>query len=169
MLQRLSLDGKVVVVTGGGTGLGRAMVRSLARAGADLVIAARRWQPIEETVREVEGLGRHALAVSTDVTDSPQVDGMVARALDRFGKVDVLINNAGRTGESPRPIWDISDEEWRSGLETNLSGASYCSRAVAKHMVERGSGKIINVASGFGLRGGRDIYVYTCSKGAWYS
>ena len=165
MLQRLSLDGKVVVVTGGGTGLGRAMVRSLARAGADLVIAARRWQPIEETVREVEGLGRHALAVSTDVTDSPRVDGMVARALDRFGKVDVLINNAGRTGESPRPIWDISDEEWRSGLETNLSGASYCSRAVAKHMVERGSGKIINVASGFGLRGGRDIYVYTCSKG----
>lgn len=166
MLQRLSLDGKVVIVTGGGTGLGRAMIRAIARAGADVVLAARRPGPIDEAAQEVEAQGSKALAVPTDITDSSQVDGMVKRALDRFGHVDVLINNAGRTVENvTAPIWDISDEDWRSGIEANLTGAFYCARAVARPMVERGSGKIINVASGLGLRGGRDLYVYTCSKG----
>ena len=166
MLELLSLDGKVIIVTGGGTGLGRAMVRTIARAGADVVIAARRPGPIQEAAAEVEELGRAALAIPTDVSESRQVDRMVAGALERFGKVDVLINNAGRTSENVHaPIWEISDEEWRAGIDTNLNGAFYCARAVSKHMVDRGSGKIINVASGFGLRGGRDIYVYTCSKG----
>ena len=166
MLESLSLDGKTIIVTGGGTGLGRAMVHSLARAGADIVIAARREGPIHEAAAEVEGLGRMALAISTDVSDSSQVSQMVDRTLDRFGRVDVLINNAGRTAENIyAPIWEITDEEWRAGIDTNLSGAFYCARAVSKHMVDRGRGKIINVASGFGLRGGRDIYAYTCSKG----
>ena len=166
MLERLSLDGKIVIVTGGGTGLGRAIVRSLARAGADLSIASRRAGPIDEAVAEVKELGREALAIPTDVSDSGQVNDMVARTLERFGKVDVLINNAGRTSENVHsPIWEISDEEWHAGIGTNLSGAFYCARAVSKHMVDRGGGKIINVSSGFGLRGGRDIYVYACSKG----
>ena len=146
--------------------MGRAAVRALARAGADVVIAARRQGPIDEAASEVEELGRKALAISTDVSDSEQVDLMVSSTLEQFGKVDVLINNAGRTSENIRvPIWDITDEEWRTGIDTNLSGAFYCARAVSKHMVDRGSGKIINVSSGFGLRGGRDIYIYTCSKG----
>ena len=166
MLELLSLDGKVIIITGGGTGLGRAMVRALARAGADLVISARRQAPIEDAADEVKGLGKKALAIATDVSDSAQVDSMVSRALQEFGKVDVLINNAGRTAENIySPIWEITDEEWQAGIDTSLSGAFYCARAVAKHMVDRGSGKIINVASGFGLRGGRDIYSYTCSKG----
>ena len=166
MLDRLSLDGRVVIVTGGGTGLGRAMVRALARAGADLVIAARRQGPIEEAAEEVRALGRRALAVVTDVSDSAQVDGMVARSLETFGKVDVLINSAGSTAENVRaPIWEITDQEWRAGIDVNLSGAFYCARAVSKHMVDRGGGKIINVASGFGLRGSRDLYIYSCGKG----
>ena len=166
MLELLSLDGKVIIVTGGGTGLGRAATLALARAGADLVIAARRQGPIDEAAAEVEDLGRKALAISTDVSDSSQVDRMVALTLERFGRVDVLINNAGRTSQNVHsPIWEITDEEWRAGIDTNLSGAFYCARAVSKHMVDRGKGKIINVASGFGLRGGRDIYIYTCSKG----
>ena len=142
------------------------MVRALARAGADLVVGARRQGPIDEAAAEVEELGRKALSVATDVSDSNQVDRLVSLTLERFGKVDVLINNAGRTAENVHaPIWEVTDEEWRAGIDTNLSGAFYCARAVSKHMADRGRGKIINVASGFGLRGGRDIYVYTCSKG----
>ncbi len=165
MLERLSLDGKVIIITGGGTGLGRAMVRALARAGADLVVSARRQGPIDEAVAEVEELGRRGLAISTDVSDSGQVEDMVARTLEEFGRVDVLINNAARTGGGTAPIWEITDEDWRAGIETNLSGAFYCARAVSKHMADRGSGKIINVSSGFGMRGGRDIYIYASSKG----
>ena len=124
MLDRLSLDGRSIVVTGGGTGLGRAMVRALARAGADLVIAGRRQAPIDEAAAEVEGLGRRAVAVSTDVSDSVQAARMIAVAQEVLGKVDVLINNAGRTVENVHaPIWDITDEEWRAGIDTNLSGA----------------------------------------------
>ena len=166
VLNKLSLDGKSVVVTGGGTGLGREMVLALARAGADVAIAARRREPIEEVADLVRDLDRKVLAVSTDVTDSQQVDHMVQAALDEFGKIDVLVNNAGIVrGQGGVPIWEISDEEWRAGIDVNLTGAFYCSRAVAKHMVERGQGKIINVASGFGLRGGRDNYMYGCGKG----
>ena len=166
MLELLSLDGKTIIVTGGGTGLGRAIVRALARAGADVVIAARRQGPIDEATAEVEQLGRKALAIATDVSDSSQVDRMVGRALEHFGKVDVLINNAGRVAENVGiPIWDVTDEEWHAGIDTNLSGAFYCARAVSKHMVDRGRGKIINVASGYGMRGGRDLYSYCCSKG----
>ena len=167
MLEKLSLDGKAIVVTGGGTGLGREMALALARAGADVAVAARRPGPIEETAARVADTGRRGLAVSTDVTDSAQVDRLFGDVLKEFGKVDVLVNNAGMVGGlGGKPIWDITDEEFRAGTDANLTGAFYCSRAVARHMVERGEGKIINVSSGFGLRGGRDNYVYACSKGA---
>ncbi len=86
--------------------------------------------------------------------------------LIHFGKIDVLINNAALVEDNVvKPIWDIKDEEWQKGLDVNLSGAFYCSREVAKHMADRGTGKIINTASGFGLRGGKDIYTYCCTKG----
>jgi NAD(P)-dependent dehydrogenase (short-subunit alcohol dehydrogenase family) len=166
-LERLGLDGKVVLITGGGTGLGLAMVRALARAGASLVIAGRRQGPIDDAAGEVQALGRPALAVSTDVSDSSQVDRLVAASMDHFGQIDVLINNAALVSTNvPRPIWEISDQEWQGAMDVNLNGAFFCSRAVSRPMADRGRGKIINVASGFGLRGGRDIYMYCCSKGA---
>jgi NAD(P)-dependent dehydrogenase (short-subunit alcohol dehydrogenase family) len=166
MLERLSLDGKVVVITGGGTGLGLAMVRALARAGANLCIAGRRPGPIEDAAAEVKSLGRDALAVPTDVTASAEADRLIATTLGHFGHIDVLINNAGAVQENVRkPLWDISDAEWNLVMNVNLTGAFYCARAVSKSMAERGKGKIVNVASGFGLRAGRDIYMYCCSKG----
>ena len=166
MLEALSLDGKVTIVTGGGTGLGRAMVNALARAGSDIVITARRNKPIEDAAQEVRSLGRKALAISADVTDSAQVNSMVTAVLSEFGKVDVLINNAALLlRERREPIWDLSDEDWKLGIDANLTSAFYCARAVAKTMTNRGNGKIINVASGFGLRGGKDMYTYTCGKG----
>jgi NAD(P)-dependent dehydrogenase (short-subunit alcohol dehydrogenase family) len=166
MLETLSLDDKVVVITGGGTGLGLAMVRALARAGAHLCIAGRSQGPIDDAAGEVNSLGRDSLAVSTDVTDSTQVDRLITTTLERFARIDVLINNAGAVREAVRkPIWEITDQEWRSEIEVNLTGAFFCARAVSKPMADQGRGKIINVASGFGLRGGRDIYMYCCSKG----
>ena len=166
MLESLSLEGRVVVITGGGTGLGLAMVRALARAGAVLAVAGRRPGPIEAAAAEVESLGREAIAVVTDVTDSGQVQALMDAAVARFGQIDVLINNAGAVQDNVRkPIWDITDDDWRRIMDVNLSGAFYCSRAVSKPMVEQGHGKIINVASGFGMRAGRDIYMYCCSKG----
>lgn len=167
MLEKLSLEGKSVIITGGGTGLGLAMVRALARAGADLCIAGRRPEPIQAASQEVQELGRRAIAVPTNVSDSAQVDSLVAAALDHFGRIDVLINNAGAANSENvrKPIWDITDDDWRWLIDVNLTGAFYCARAVSRPMVDQGKGKIINVASGFALRGGRDIYMYCCSKG----
>ena len=132
MLDKFSLENKVVVITGGGTGLGLAMVRALARAGASLAIGGRRPGPIEDAVKEVEGLGRDALAIPTDVTDSAQVAHLVSSTLDRFGQIDVLINNAGAVQENVRkPLWDITDDEWRLVMDVNLTdlffGEAICS------------------------------------------
>ncbi len=166
MLQTLDMTGKTVIVTGGGTGLGKAMSLALAKAGADIVVAARRANLIEQTAVEVRALGRRALAVAADVTDTEQVDRMVAQAKAEFGKVDVLINNAGIVrGQQSKPIWEITGDEWRLGIEVNLSSAFYCARAVAKEMVDRRSGRIINLASGLGFRGGTDNYMYGAAKG----
>ena len=164
-LRSLSLEGKVAIVTGGGTGLGKAMSHAMARAGADIVVVARRIELIEETASEVREIGRRAMAIPTDVTNSQQVESMVERTISEFGKVDILINNAGIVrGEQRKPIWEITDDEWHLGIDTNLTGAFYCSRAVSRHLVERKSGRVINTSSGYGLRGDRDNFMYCCAK-----
>ncbi|UCH43341.1 MAG: glucose 1-dehydrogenase [Dehalococcoidales bacterium] len=164
--EKQTLDGKVTVITGGGTGLGKAMALALAKAGSNIVVAARRTGPIEQTAREVTDLGRRALAIPTDVTDSQQVNRMIETALSEMGKINILINNAGIVrGQGRKPIWEITDEEWHLGIDTNLSSAFFCCRAVSQHFIERKSGKVINVASGEGLRGVRDNYMYCSAKG----
>ena len=166
MLESLNLDGRVVVITGGGTGLGLEMVRALARSGTRLVIAGRRPGPIAAARDEVISGGGDAIAVPTDVSRSDDANALIAAAVARFGRVDVLINNAAMVADNVlKPIWEITDAEWETAMSVNLSGAFYCARAAAKPMADAGKGKIVNVASGFGLRGGRDIYMYCASKG----
>ncbi|MBI4594894.1 MAG: SDR family NAD(P)-dependent oxidoreductase [Candidatus Tectomicrobia bacterium] len=163
--EKLQLQGKVAIVTGGGTGLGKYMSLTLAQAGADMVIAARRVNLIEETAEEVRKIGRKALSIPTDVTDPSQVKHLIEKSIGDMGKVDILINNAGIVrGEREKPIWEITDEEWFMGINTNLTGTFYCCRAIAKHMVDRQSGKIINLGSGYGLRGARNNYMYCTAK-----
>jgi len=165
-MSQSELKDRVTVITGGGTGLGKAMALALAKAGSDIVVAARRTGPIEQTAREVTDLGRKALAVSTDVTDSRQVNHLIETTLSEMGKLDILINNAGIVrGQGRKPIWEITDDEWHLGINTNLTGAFFCCRAVSQYFIERKSGKVINVASGEGLRGVRGNYMYCCAKG----
>ena len=160
-----TLKNKVILITGGGTGLGRSMAFRLAEEGADIVVAARRVPPLEETAAGVRERGGKALVVPTDVTDTAQVDRLFEKALAEMGKIDVLINNAGIVrGERAKSMWEISDQDWRIGIDVNLSGAFYCSRAVSKYFADRKSGKIILLASGEGFRGQRNSFMYNTAK-----
>ena len=160
-----TLDGKVIIITGGGTGLGRSMAFRLAEEGADIVVAARRLAPLEETAVGVRERGGKALVVSTDVTDTTQVNHLIEKTLSEMGHIDVLINNAGIVrGEWPKAMWEITDQDWHTGIDVNLSSAFYCSRAVSKYFADRKSGKIILVASGEGFRGQRNSFMYNTAK-----
>lgn len=167
ILDKLRLDGKVAVVTGAGRGLGRAFALALAEAGADIVASARTTAQIEETASLVRELGRRCLVVTTDVTDSQSVNAMVDAALAEYGHIDILVNNAGGATEGfANPLEAITDRIWRTGIDTNLTGTVYCTRAVIPHMLKQKGGKIINVTSGFGLRAGRNNFMYTSAKAA---
>jgi NAD(P)-dependent dehydrogenase (short-subunit alcohol dehydrogenase family) len=162
--ERSSLEGRVAIVTGGGTGIGRAVAVVFARHGADVVLAARRPEPIRSTAKEVEALGRRALAVPTDVTDAHQCEALVAATLAEFGRVDVLVNNAG--GSETRPPLDWSVEQWHNAIDLNLSSVWYLSRAAAKPMLEQGKGSIVNISSGAGIRPVANLAPYGAAKAA---
>lgn len=153
--QRFDLTGKSVIVTGAGRGLGRAMALSLAAAGADVVCAARSLDQIQKTADDITAMGHRAVAHTTDVRESAACDALIARAVSEFGRLDVMLSNAGigDMRSAGRELWDIEDDAWRDTLEVNLSSAFYCARAASKVMVEQGNGgAIINVASGTATR-----------------
>jgi NAD(P)-dependent dehydrogenase (short-subunit alcohol dehydrogenase family) len=162
--EHLSLSGKTAVVTGSGRGLGRAMALAMAEAGAELVITARTLGEIEAVGKEVGQRGRRALVIPCDVTKTDDVEAMVAKTIEVLGKVDILINNAG--GGRNQAVLEMTDEEWHWGIDLNLTSTFICSRAAGRHMAARKSGKVINIASGWGYRGRRNRTAYCASKAA---
>jgi 3-oxoacyl-[acyl-carrier protein] reductase len=182
----IDLTGRVAFVTGGSRGLGRADALTLARAGADVVVAdllveselseetdrygalatVARQQGLvhtEETVRDIEAMGRRALAVRCDVTDRAEVDAAVARAVGELGSIDILVNNAG-TLDHVAQFQEQSAELWERDLRVNLTGAFNCSQAAWPHMKERGWGRIVNMASVAGTLGGFGQASYSTTK-----
>ncbi len=147
------LKDQVAVVTGASRGIGRAISVEFARAGADVVVTARTTEAtpsklpgtVEETQRQVEALGRRALAIVTDVTSEEQVQAMAARALQEFGRVDILVNNAGIS--FPAPLHKTPLKRWDLVMAVNLRGPVMCTQALLPHMMERRSGRIINISS----------------------
>ncbi len=143
---RFSLDGRVAIVSGSGTGIGRAIALVFAEQGADIVLAARRLEPLERTAADVGSMGRRTLVVPTDVTDPEQCDQLVAATVAEFGQVDVLVNNAG--GAPTKAPMDWEADEWRQIVDLNLAGVYFLSRAAARPMLRRGTGAIVNISSG---------------------
>ncbi len=186
MAIEIDLSGRVAFVTGGSRGLGRADALTLARAGADVVVAdllvesqlseetdrygalatvARQQGMVhtEETVAEIQAMGRRALAVRCDVTDRAQVDAAVARTVEELGSLDILVNNAG-TLDHAAQFQNQSPELWERDLRVNLTGAFNCAQAAWPHMKERGWGRIVNMASVAGTLGGFGQASYSTTK-----
>jgi 2-dehydro-3-deoxy-D-gluconate 5-dehydrogenase len=157
------LDGKVAIVTGGNGGIGLGMARGLAEAGAGIVIVGRNAAKSEAAVAELEQQGAKAISVSADVTDKAAVADMVERTAREFGRVDVLVNNAGINIRKSPHVLDI--EEWDSVIRTNLTSAFLCSQAVYPAMKEAGGGKIINIGSMMSIFGASFAPAYAASKG----
>jgi len=143
------LEGKTAIVTGAGRGIGRAIALRFASEGADVVVCDCSAENIEVVAREILALGRASLAVKVDVSNKQDVERMVAAAVGRFQKVDILVNNAGIILRAP--LLELSEEDWDRVLDVNLKGPFLCTQAVARHMVGRGFGRIINMSSSAGL------------------
>ncbi|SDG82583.1 SDR family NAD(P)-dependent oxidoreductase [Microbacterium pygmaeum] len=158
------LTGKVAIVTGAGRGLGRIIARTLSDAGANVVVASRTPAQLQEFVEDAEARGRSALAMPTDVTDEGAVDDLVSATVQRFGRVDILVNNSGVVDTSP--LLEQAPAAWDRVIDTNLRGTYLVTRAVGAHLVAQGSGKVINIASNFALMGVANHAAYSASKAA---
>ena len=160
------LSGRVAIVTGGSIGLGRQMAEGLAEMGANLVLCARKKERCEQAAEELKQLGVKTLALACDVKNSENVRSVVQETVSHFGRIDILINNAGTAWGAP--IEDMKLEHWNKVMETNLTGTFLFSQAVGKHMVPQRRGKIINIASVAGMRGAPPEFQaigYHASKG----
>jgi len=157
-----SLEGKVAVVTGGTSGIGRALSLGLAEAGADVVATARRQQQVEETAAAIEALGRKTLRVASDVCDRASLEALSAAVMRAFGKVDILVNCAGIIKRAP--TLDFPEAEWTNILNTNLTGTLRACQVFGKAMLERGYGRIVNIASLNSFVALSEVAAYAASK-----
>jgi NAD(P)-dependent dehydrogenase (short-subunit alcohol dehydrogenase family) len=160
----LDLTGKVAVVTGGTSGIGRALALGLAEAGAEVVPTARRRDLVEEVAAEVERRGRRTLRLTTDVTDRATLEAAREEVLRAFGRVDVLVNCAGRTKRAP--TLEFTEADWQDILDTNLTGTLRCCQVFGRPMLERGSGRIVNIASLSTFVALFEVAAYSASKAA---
>ncbi len=158
----LSLEGKVAIITGGGTGMGRGIALKFAEAGADVVVASRRLPVLEKVVGEVRALGRRALAVQTDVTKKEDRDNLVEKTMNEFSAIDILVNDAGMVFE--RTLIETEEDDWDDMLNLNLKSYHLCSQAVGRIMVKQKRGNIINIASSDAHNPEPHIGAYAVSK-----
>lgn len=160
-----TLDGKVAIVTGGSRGIGRAIAVGMAEAGAEVVIAARKAGDLAETARQIGEAGREALVVETNIREGAALENLIARTRERFGRLDVLVNNAA-TNPVFGPIANIDERAWDVVMNTNVKAAFLLSKLARELMREGGGGSIINVSSTGGVRPGRGLGAYSVSKAA---
>ena len=158
-MPNFSFEGQVAIITGGGTGIGRAIALEFAKAGADVVVASRRLSVLEKVSEEVKTLGRRSLAIQTDISRKTDVDNLVQRVMDEFGAIDILVNNAGILINAS--LLEHGEEDWDKVIDINLKGYFLCSQAVSKEMVERKKGNIVNIVSTAAFKGGSP---YSISK-----
>ena len=157
-----TLKDRVAIVTGASQGIGRAIAVELARVGADVVVCSRRAEALKPVADAVRAEGRRALAVACDVGDAGQVDAAVARAVETFGRIDLLVNNAGYRIRSP--FEDLPRSEWDAMMATNLTGVFLMTQAVGRVMIRQGGGKVVNIGSGAGRTGSRGMAAYAAMK-----
>jgi gluconate 5-dehydrogenase len=157
------LSGRVAIVTGTSRGLGQVFARALARAGADLVLTSRNGASLKEFEDEINALGRRTVSLELDVRDHASMERMVASAEDAFGHLDILVNNAGCNIR--KPAIEVTWEDWNQILDTNLRGSFFVAQAVARRMIPRGYGRIINIGSVTSVAGYAGLAPYTASRG----
>src|SRR5512136_1720167 len=156
------LKDKVALVTGASKGIGKAISLAFAAEGANLIVCSRTKSQIEEVAEAIRATGRNCLAAVAAVEREADVTQMVRDGLAHFGKIDILVNNAGIS--NPKPFLETSMSDWDEALTVNLKGVVLCTRAVLPHMLQRGAGRIINIASAAGVRGLPGSPAYTASK-----
>jgi NAD(P)-dependent dehydrogenase (short-subunit alcohol dehydrogenase family) len=161
--RQFDLTGRVALVTGAGRGLGRTLAIGLAEAGADVAVTGRSLDALRAVVKEIEDVGGTASAHTADITQPAAIGSMVDDVLGQHGSIDILVNNAGI--KIPQSVLDVTVEAWDDVLGTNLRGPALVAQAVGRHMIERGSGKVINVASTYAVVGAVGRASYAASKG----
>lgn len=161
---KLELNGKVAVVVGGTSGIGRAIALGFAEAGADVVPTSRRAEQVETTAREIEELGRRSLRVTSDVANRDSLEHVLSETVGAFAKVDILVNSAGTTKRAPTITF--LEEDWNNIIDTNLTGTLRACQVFGRHMLERRSGSIINIASLSTFVALHEVAAYSASKAA---